>query len=161
MYLTGDLIMIGLGSLMAKVQMGKRPRRALTAAVMAGILMGACTTPRAAAPTPGATPFEISQSTNAALQEYFGLIGQHQRGAFAVSADGKNSYAYYCPDLVCYSNLFTGVATSQCESMTGQECIVLFLAREPRAAFTVAADKGIAGNHAVRRAKTLDEVNDY
>lgn len=155
--------MIGFGGLMGKAQMGGGPRqiRALTAAVMAGTMLVACAAPRpAAAPTPGAAPFEISQATNAALLKYFDLIGQQQRGAFAVSADGNNSYAYYCPDLVCYSNLFTGVATSQCESGTGQECIVLFLAREPRAAFSVAGDKGIPGKHAVRRAKTLDEVND-
>jgi hypothetical protein len=128
-------------------------------AALAGILLSACAAPRMPAPVAGTAPLEISQATNDALQEYLALIHPNRRGAFAVSLDGNNSYAYYCPEMSCQSNLFGGVSTSQCESLSGQECVLLYASREPRVAYSVAGDKGVAGRHGVRRGRPLDELN--
>jgi hypothetical protein len=117
--------------------------------LLAAAMLGGCAA-TAATPTPGETPFEISQSTNNALQLYLTEIGLHNGGAFAVSVDGNSSFMNYCPERVCISNLFGGVASSRCESISGQECFLLFVGREPRRAFSVAADKGVTGQHGKR-----------
>lgn len=117
--------------------------------LLAAALLGGCAA-TTAAPTPGAAPFEISQTTNNNLQTYLKEIGLHNGGAFAVSVDGNNSFMNYCPERVCVSNLFGGIASSRCESISGQECFLLFVGREPRRAFSVAADKGVTGQHGRR-----------
>lgn len=117
--------------------------------LLVAALLGGCAA-TTAAPTPGDAPFEISQTTNDALQRYLKEIGLHNGGAFAVSVDGNNSFMNYCPERVCISNLFGGVASSRCESISGQECLVLFVGREPRRAFSVSASRGIAGKHGKR-----------
>lgn len=126
---------------------------------LTALLLGACAQPRIPAPVAGASPLEISQATEDALQEYLALISPNRRGAFAVSVDGKNSYAYYCPEISCQSNLFGGVATSQCEGLSGQECVLLYASREPKTAYSVGSDSGIAGKHGLRRGRPLDELS--
>lgn len=128
-------------------------------AALAGILLSACAQPRIPAPVAGASPLEISQATEDALQEYLALIAPNRRGAFAVSVDGNNSYAYYCPEISCQSNLFGGVATAQCEGLSGMECVLLYASREPKIAYSVAGDAGVAGKHSVRRGRPLDELS--
>ena len=77
-------------------------RRTATTVAIAGTvaIVTACAQTRPA-PAAGQDPMVISQSTNNALQKYLGLIYPNQRGAFAVSADGANSYTFYCPDIAC------------------------------------------------------------
>lgn len=142
-----------------KVNKSTRMLRTIGSALAAAVLVAACTSARMPAPVPGETPLEISQATNEALQEYLALIYPNKRGAFAVSPDGLNSYTYYCPEISCQSNLFGGIATSQCESLSGQECVLLYASREPRIAYSVAATKGATGKHGVRRGRPLDELN--
>jgi len=125
---------------------------------LAGIL-AACAGPRVPTPMQGAAPFEISQATYAALQEYVDQIYPVRRGVFAVSADGNNSFYFYCPDASCETNLFGHVAVSQCESLSGQECEMFYVGLEPRRAYTVSVNKGVAGRHGHRRARPLDEIN--
>lgn len=125
--------------------------------LLAAVMLGGCAA-TAAAPTVGAAPFEISQTTNDALQRYLQEIGPHNPGAFAVSADGQNSFMNYCPERVCASNLFGGIASARCESMSGQECLLLFVGREPRHAFSVSADKGVTGKHGKRQEMIHDMI---
>ncbi|TDQ82337.1 hypothetical protein A8950_2160 [Dongia mobilis] len=125
-------------------------------AFLAATLAG-CAAPQAAT-TPGAAPLVISQSTAEALQEYLGKLDPMRRGAFAVSVDGRNSYGVYCPEISCQINVFGGTALSQCRSLSGQECRLLYVAMEPRIAFTVATAKGPAGKHGLKRARPLDEL---
>lgn len=117
--------------------------------LLAAALLGGCAA-TTAAPTAGEAPFEISQTTNDALQRYLKAIGLHNGGAFAVSVDGNSSFMNYCPERTCVSNLFGGIASSRCESISGQECILLFVGREPRRAFSVSANKGVTGQHGKR-----------
>jgi hypothetical protein len=136
-----------------------RALRIVGGGVVAALMVSACSTARMPAPVPGATPLEISQATNDALGRYLALIDPNRRGAFAVSLDGLNSYTYYCPEISCQSNLFAGIATSQCESLSGQECVLLYSSREPRVAYTVSTTKREIGRHGLRRGRPLDELN--
>lgn len=149
--------MIGVG--VGARKCAARAMRYLGGGVIAALMVSACTTARMPAPVPGATPLEISQATNDALNKYLALIDPNRRGAFAVSLDGLNSYTYYCPEISCQSNLFGGIATSQCESLSGQECVLLYSSREPRVAYTVSTAKREIGRHGQRRGRPLDELN--
>lgn len=134
-------------------------RRHSTVAALAGVTMlaSACVQTRPA-PAAGQDPFVISQSTNASLREYLAKISPNLRGAFAVSADGANSYYVYCPDILCSPGNFSGIAQSQCHSLTGQECFLFYAHSEPRMAFTVAAEKTPTGRHGFRRGRPLSEL---
>ncbi|MBL8710952.1 MAG: hypothetical protein JNL25_17285 [Rhodospirillaceae bacterium] len=125
---------------------------------LAGML-AACAASRVPTPTQGAAPLVISQATYAALNEYIDAIYPYRRGVFAVSADGNNSFYFYCPDASCETNLFGTHAVAQCESLSGQDCLMLYVGLEPRSAYTVASAKGVAGHHGKRRARPLDEIN--
>lgn len=119
--------------------------------------LAACAAPQAAT-TPGAAPLEISQATEAALSQYLARLDPMRRGAFAVSADGRNSYGIYCPEIGCQINVFGSLAVSQCESLSSQECRLLYVALDPRIAYTVATAKGPAGRHGLKRARPLEEL---
>lgn len=121
------------------------------------VALAACVQTRPA-PAAGNEPLVISQSTNAALHRYLALIYPNQRGAFAISADGANSYTYYCPEIACTPSLFGGIAVSQCRSLSGQECYLFYVARDPRMVYTVAANKGLIGRHGLRRAMPTEEL---
>jgi hypothetical protein len=134
-------------------------RRHGTTVLLAGAvaLVSACAQTRPA-PAAGQEPLVISQSTNAALQQYLAKIYPNLRGAFAVSPDGQNSFYVYCPDISCSPPLFGGIAQSQCHSLTGQECLLFFVARDPRYAYTVAPTKTPVGHHGYRRARPVNEL---
>lgn len=136
-------------------------RRIVFATAFTGAILAACAAPQAATSGIGKSPLEISQSTNRALAKYFDLVNHTRRGAFAVSLDGTNSYAYYCPEISCTSNLFAGVATHQCQSLSGQECVVLFNARNPSLAYSVSTKPGASGRHGMRRGIPLSETNAF
>lgn len=108
-------------------------------------------------PAPGQEPLVISQSTNAALQQYLAKVGTYG-GAFAVSLDGENSYYVYCPDVTCTPSLYGGIAQTQCYSLSGQECYLFYVRNQPRIAYTVAPQKSSGGHHGSRRAQPLDEL---
>lgn len=119
--------------------------------------LAACAAPQAAT-TPGAAPLEISQSTDEALKQYLGKLDPMRRGAFAVSVDGRNSYGIYCPEIGCQINVFGSLAVSQCESLSGQECLLFYVAMKPRVAYTVSTAKVPAGKHGLKRERPLDEL---
>ena len=137
-------------------------RRHGTLAALAGVTMlaSACVQTRPA-PAAGQDPFVISQSTNASLRDYLGKIYPNLRGAFAVSADGANSYYVFCPDILCSPGNFSGIAQSQCRSLSGQDCYLFYVHNEPRMAFTVADQKTPPGRHGFRRGRPLDELPIY
>lgn len=134
-------------------------RRTATTAVIAGTVAAvtACA-PTRPAPAAGQSPLVISQSTNNALQKYLGLIYPNQRGAFAVSMDGANSYTFYCPEIACTPSLFGSIAVRQCESLSGQPCYLFFVAQDPRMAYTVASSKGVIGRHGIKRGTPTEEL---
>ncbi len=110
------------------------------------------------APAAADTPLELTQATHAELQRYLGLVSSTRGGAFAVSPDGMNSYYVFCPEITCSPNLYGGIAKTQCYSITGAECLLLFVRDEPRRAFTVAEKGGLAGYHGHKRAMPLNEL---
>ena len=135
-------------------------RRHGTTAVIGGLvaILTACAQTRPA-PAAGQAPLVISQSTNAALQQYLAKVGPDLGGAFAVSPDGANSYYIYCPERFCSPSLYGGMAQSQCYSLSGQDCYLFYVRNEPRLAFTVAPDKtATAGHHGSRRAMPVSEL---
>ncbi len=134
-------------------------RRTATTVAIAGTVAAvtACAQTRPA-PAAGQDPLVISQSTNNALQKYLGLIYPNQRGAFAVSADGANSYTFYCPDIACTPSLFGSIAVRQCESLAGQPCYLFYVAQDPRLAYSVASTKGVTGRHGLKRGTPTDEL---
>lgn len=136
-----------------------RPLRRIAAGILFGAaaILAACAQ-RAPAPVAGEEPLVISQSTNASLQEYLAKIYPNLRGAFAITPDGANSFYFYCPDIGCSVSLYGGIALSQCRSLTAQDCILFYVADEPRRAYTVATEKSPIGHHGYRRAMPLDEM---
>ncbi|WP_374384656.1 hypothetical protein [Dongia sp.] len=134
-------------------------RHAVTTTILVGAvaIVSACAQTRPA-PAAGQDPLVISQGTNAALQKYLGLIYPNQRGAFAVSADGANSYTYYCPEISCTPTLFGSFAVRHCESLSGQPCYLFYVARDPRMAYSIATSSEIAGRHGIKRATPLSEL---
>lgn len=134
-------------------------RRSATTVAIAGTVavVTACSQTRPA-PAAGQDPLVISQATNNALQKYLGLIYPNQRGAFAVSADGANSYTFYCPEISCTPSLFGSIAVRQCESLSGQPCYLFYVAQQPRMAYTVNAGKGIIGRHGIKRGTPTEEL---
>jgi hypothetical protein len=136
----------------------KLHRTATTAAIAGTVaIVTACAQTRPA-PAAGQDPLVISQSTNNALQKYLGLIYPNQRGAFAVSADGANSYTFYCPEIACTPSIFGSIAVRQCESLSGQACYLFFVAQDPRMAYTVASTKGVTGRHGIKRGTPTEEL---
>ncbi len=134
-------------------------RRHGTTVLLAGVvaLISACAQTRPA-PAAGQDPLVISQSTDAALQQYLAKIYPNLRGAFAVSPDGQNSFYLFCPDISCNPPLYGGLAKTQCYSLTGAECILLYVGRDPRYAYTVSPTKTSVGHHGYRRATPLNEL---
>lgn len=136
---------------------GRYRAATLAAAFLAGALpLNGCTG-KGPAPVAGAEPLEISPATNGALQTYLRVI-RHNPAAFAVSVDGNNSFMFYCPDRVCTNTFFSGEALERCEGLGGQECVVMYLGREPQVAFSLGADKNVAGLHGKREGVPRDYI---
>lgn len=138
--------------------LGKLRRAGMTGAIGGVVaILAACAQTRPA-PAAGSDPLVLSQSTSRALQQYLAKVDTYG-GAFAVSPDGTSSYYIYCPDISCTPPLYSGIAKSQCSSLAGQECYVLYVRNEPRLAFTVADGKTAdGGRHGYRRATPLNEL---
>lgn len=143
----------------AQAHLVTKLRKSLTTIAITGLALVAtsCAQNRAA-PAAGQDPVVISQATDGALQKYLDLIYPNKRGAFAISADGANSYTYYCPEISCTPSLFGNLAVRQCESLSGQPCYLFYAAQEPRMAYTVATAKGVTGRHALSRGVPTEEL---
>jgi hypothetical protein len=84
-----------------------------------------------------AAAIEISESTYANYQKYLKTIGSTKKGAFAVSTDGFNSFFSYCTDPSCIATSLSQQAVSECQSLTGMECLLMAYGREVRIEYTV------------------------
>jgi hypothetical protein len=140
-------------------QRGTERVRAHLGLLLAAALLTACAATQPA-PMTNAAPLEISPATDGALRTYLQVI-RHNPAAFAVSVDGNNSFMAYCPDRICMENFFGSEATRRCESLSGEKCVLLFIGRQPRQAYSVAADRNISGRHGSRTGIPRDWMFPY
>lgn len=83
--------------------------------------------------------FTISPTTQENYQEYLSKLKATGSGAFAVSADGRNSYYVYCTN-----NGSCGAVTEAlegCRATTSLECQILAKGDEPEIEFQVASSQ--------------------
>jgi hypothetical protein len=130
-------------------------------AVLAPVVLGlsACAAPNAAPPS--RTPIAITPETNAEITKYLRIVKSTRPGAFAVSADGRDSFFTYCEDISCAAPSYTQPALRGCQSYSGAPCIILFSRKEPRVAFTRTENAGTGGRHGSEEQRELDfDFND-
>ena len=122
--------------------------RTLTAAaLLLGLAACAASGERAYDPATGA-PLSISNATSGELTRYLALVRVTRPGAFAVSADGKDSFYTWCDDTACKTSNYSIPALNGCRALAGQDCVVLYVRNEPRFAFsrTINSDPGRHGS---------------
>ncbi len=107
---------------------------------------------RASAPATGA-PLSISNATSGELTEYLARVKATRPGAFAVSADGKDSFYTWCDDTSCVAPNYSMPALNGCRALSGKDCVVLYVRNQPRFAFsrTVDSTPGKHGDAQQRR----------
>jgi hypothetical protein len=134
--------------------------KTIAAAILTPILLllAACA-PNAAPPS--RTPIAITPETNAEISKYLRIVKSTRPGAFAVSADGRDSFFTYCEDISCAAPSYTQPALRGCQSYSGAPCIILFSRTEPRVAFTRTENAGTGGRHGSEEQRELDfDFND-
>lgn len=109
---------------------------------------------RASAPATGA-PLSISNATSGQLTKYLALVRATRPGAFAVSADGRNSFFTWCDDTTCKASNYSIPALNGCRSLAGQDCVVLYFRNQPRFAFSRTVDSE-PGRHGSEQQERLD-----
>lgn len=90
-----------------------------------------------------AAAIEISESTYGNYQKYLKTIGSTKKGAFAVSSDGFNSFFSYCYDPSCIATSLSQQAITECQSLTGMECVLMAYGREVRIEYTVVSRRAV------------------
>ena len=132
----------------------------LLAALAPAVLgLAACATPYAAPRS--ATPIAVTPETQGEIAKYLRIVKSTRPGAFAVSADGRNSYFTYCEEIACAASNYSQPALRGCQSFSGAPCVILYVRNEPRMAIgrteTAAAD----GRHGSEEQRELDfDFND-
>lgn len=130
-------------------------RRALLAA-LAAFLLGFAVGPGKADSTGS---IAITDKVWGWYQEYLGLIGSTNRGAFAVSRNGHSAFAYYCADILCGgSPNYKETAVKRCESMSGSECTVFAYGRDIQLPYTVEAADPV--EEVMAKASVAPEIDD-
>ena len=132
--------------------------RTIAVTLLAALALGACAP---SAPPPSGTPVAITPETNAEISKYLRVVKSTRPGAFAVSADGRNSFFTYCEEISCAAPSYTQPALRGCQSFSGAPCVILYVRNEPRMAIgrteTAAAD----GRHGSEEQRELDfDFND-
>lgn len=109
--------------------------------------LAACSTADAdrQAPTTGA-PQSIGETASGQLIQYLARVKSTRPGAFAVSADGADSFYAWCDDITCMTSNYSMPALNGCRSLAGKECFVLYVRNQPRFAFSRRVD-GQTGRH--------------
>lgn len=128
--------------------------RAAAACLLLALAGCAAGEQRASAPATGA-PLSISNATSGQLTKYLALVRVTRPGAFAVSADGRNSFFTWCDDTTCKANNYSIPAVNGCRSLSGQECVVLYVRNQPRFAFSRTVDSE-PGRHGSEQQERLD-----
>jgi hypothetical protein len=115
-------------------------------ALALGVAACAASDERAADPATGA-PLSISNATSGELTKYLRLVKSTRPGAFAISADGRDSFFTWCDDITCATTNYSIPALAGCRSLTsGQDCVVLYVRNQPRFAFSRTVD-AVTGRH--------------
>lgn len=104
-------------------------------------------------------PLEISTGTQSALAAYLQNVRTVLPGAFAVSEDGKDSYAYWCEDMSCTAISYANPAVDYCESLSGKPCVALYVRNQPRFVYTQAAAGGGEGKHGSKKSTPTAILN--
>ena len=108
------------------------------------VLAGCASSP---SPDGAGPPIAISPTTQGELASYLQKVKVTRPGAFAVSADGLDSFYTWCDDTVCMTYNYSIPALQGCRSFSGKECVVLYVRNEPRRPFTRAANAAPGGQH--------------
>ncbi len=128
---------------------------ALLAALAPTVLgLAACATPHAAPRS--ATPIAVTPETQGEIAKYLRIVKSTRPGAFAVSADGRNSYFTYCDEIACAVSNYSQPALRGCQSFSGAPCVVLYVRNEPRAAIGRTETASTGGRHGSEELRELD-----
>ena len=119
--------------------------RTIAAALIAALALSACAAPYAAPASK--TPIAITPETNAEIAKYLRIVKSTRPGAFAVSADGRDSFFTYCEEISCAAPSYTQPALRGCQSYSGAPCTILFTRNQPRLGFTRTEATGTGGRH--------------
>ena len=104
-------------------------------------------------------PIEISTGTQSALATYLQQVRTTLPGAFAVSEDGKDSYAFWCEEMVCTAVSYATPAVEYCQSLSGKPCIALYVRNAPRYAYTQAQSSQGDGKHGSKKSIPTSMLN--
>ena len=122
-------------------------------------MVSGCAGPNAAPPPEG--PIGITRQTDAALATYLRKIRVTRPGAFAVSPDGRNSFYTWCDDTICAVSNYSIPALRGCQSLSGTPCVILYVRREPRLAFTQTGGSA-PGRHGSQQQRRIEfDVHDH
>lgn len=100
-------------------------------------------------------PQSIGETTSGELVAYLGRVKSTRPGAFAVSADGADSFYAWCDNTACMTSNYSIPALNGCRSVSGKECYVLYVRNQPRFAFSRRVD-GRTGRHSSQEQPELD-----
>lgn len=123
---------------------------------LAAPLLAACAPAeqRTVSPATGA-PLSISNATSSELTRYLALVKVTRPGAFAISADGRDSFFTWCEETVCKVSNYSIPALAGCRSLSGQDCVVLYVRNQPRFAFSRTVDAE-PGRHGSQKQQTYE-----
>lgn len=105
--------------------------------------------------SPAGAPQSIGEATSGHLLQYLARVKSTRPGAFAVSADGADSFYTWCDDIACMTQNYSIPALNGCRSISGKECFVLYVRNQPRFAFSRRVD-GQTGRHGDEEQPELD-----
>lgn len=126
----------------------------LAAALLALTLSACAANTDRQAPATGA-PQSIGETSSGALIAYLAHVKSTRPGAFAVSADGADSFYTWCDGIGCTTQNYSLPALNGCRSLSGKECFVLYVRNQPRFAFSRRVD-GRAGRHGSQEQPTIE-----
>lgn len=116
-------------------------------AVLLALSLAACAGAPGGAPSDAGPPIAISPATQGELASYLQKVKATRPGAFAVSADGLDSFYTWCDDIACVTYNYSIPALRGCRSFSGKQCVVLYVRNGPRRAFTRADTAASGGQH--------------
>lgn len=100
-------------------------------------------------------PQSIGETTSGELVAYLSRVKSTRPGAFAVSADGADSFYAWCDDITCMTTNYSIPALNGCRGVSGKECFVLYVRNQPRFAFSRRVD-GRTGRHGSQEQPPLE-----
>ena len=129
------------------------------ATFFAALALTACAAPYAAPPS--GNPIAITPETSGEIAKYLRIVKSTRPGAFAVSADGRNSYFTYCEEIACAVSNYSQPALRGCQSFSGAPCVILYVRNEPRVAIGRTETASTGGRHGSEELRELDfDFND-